>query len=444
MARPPAKWDGEGRLLDQSQKKFAGISDKSLQWKSAPQDNDRIETLVELPSIMKNVGEMERSHLLSSRLERLPWSDSYWPTYLGMLGVRYGDPGFPKSTDWLVNYNYVQSAPASAIYAGGAADAMDNLAPSEKYDFLIGDSVNTLTNSLWEVGRYKYEKYKEVASWEGICDGWSAASVKVDEPIHAVSVVGASGRPVRFFPSDIKALASLLWSRGASESKFVGTICPVRNPEKDRLGRIVDPQCINNNAGTFHMALVNQLGIAKSSFIMDATYDLEIWNYPVFMYQYSYFNPQTLQPVKSYSDGLIPVDEFYIDKFKAYRAPGTKFVMGVVMDVSYMVEIEPNHSEGHHASPHVVRYIYDLELDQNLGIIGGEWYSSMHPDFMWRPTNQARALSAGDLHLLERASEWNGNNPIPADWVGPARQSSRLRQPLAVVVERLVELSRER
>lgn len=399
-------------------------------------DEDKVEDLVEGVSIVKSLKAMESANLMKTRLDKYPWSESYWPIINGLTAIRYADPNFPINAAWSSKYAYVNSVPAPQMIAMGAAD---NLSPAEKYDYLVGDSGYNLTAANWNIGKVA------AASWEGICDGWSAASVTFPEPIHSIWATGTSGQKVHFWPSDIKAMASLLWSKGSAPSNFIGHRCKISNAERDNVGRTINADCFDSNPGTFHMALVNQLGVAHRPVIIDDAHDIQIWNYPVWMYQYTYFNPQTLEAVDHWREAMVPMSQFTIDTFKNWRSPQARYVVGAAMDVTYMVEYLPGHSEGHHSGPHTVRYIYDLELDDNFTIIGGEWYSNYHPDFIWDPKVGGRSLSVSDPGLLAQMggrSPWSGENEMPVSWTGAAVSASQQVQPLAVVVEKLVEMSK--
>src|SRR6185436_9002354 len=94
--------------------------------------------------------------------------------------------------------------------------------------------------------------------------------------------------PLLFYPSDLKGLASLLWATTDPPSRGVGGRCEDTNPKKDRNGRVISPACFDSNPGTWHLAVVNQIGVAKRSMVIDATYDFEVWNQPVYGYRYRY------------------------------------------------------------------------------------------------------------------------------------------------------------
>ncbi len=193
--------------------------------------NSQVEKMFDVSKILRTPKDMEDMDLLSQTLDRKPWSDSYWPLNRGMTANRYADRGFPSSRNWSANYSYITSTPASALAASGRADVM---APSEKYDYLLGDDSYTLTNRSWDIPK----ALGSVAGWAGICDGWSAASISFDEPIRSVNVTGVGNRTVRFYPHDIKGLAALLWAKASGSTSFLGSRCSSVNPEEDPVGRI--------------------------------------------------------------------------------------------------------------------------------------------------------------------------------------------------------------
>ena len=46
-------------------------------------------------------------------------------------------------------------------------------------------------------------------------------------------------------------------------------------------------------------------------------------------------------------------------------------------------------------------YSYDLELNAEKEIIGGEWYGNRHPDFLWTPVKGPRARGRGAALLIQ-------------------------------------------
>ncbi|TXH78861.1 MAG: hypothetical protein E6Q85_01005, partial [Thiothrix sp.] len=111
--------------------------------------------------------------------------------------------------------------------------------------------------------------------------------------------------------------------------------------------------------------------------------------------------------------------------------------------VSYVVETAPSQREDDspsYDSIQQVAYEYDLELDANDVIIGGEWYRNEHPDFLWTPTKgtpaQTRyeAVASGTWDDIRRA--------MPVSWrTAGIQAATNDYAPLAKVVERLLAFS---
>jgi hypothetical protein len=145
-------------------------------------------------------------------------------------------------------------------------------------------------------------------------------------------------------------------------------------------------------------------------------------------------------------NGVIDRRNFSNDRFARYRHRNTAYVVGIAMNFVYMDETDPSpvltDSPASDAKTKVT-YIYDLELDQNFRIIGGEWYQKKHPDFLFVPLPNVHAQSVADrqLNQMGDTSYWDGTRPVPSSWSQVAPQASRKGQPLARVVETLVQLS---
>ncbi|MEZ4384528.1 MAG: hypothetical protein R3A79_24580 [Nannocystaceae bacterium] len=404
--------------------------------------SDRAESLVDRLTYT-DLATMDEANLRAAELRESPWSDDYWAICRGILGARYADRDFPADGGWQRCRSYVQGRPAAAIVAGGAASELDRLAPAEKYDLLVGDAAGTLTRAMWAQGEAYFARYGKVETWMGICHGWAPAAYMLGRPRKVVTALAADGRTqLRFYPSDIKGLASLLWANASTVSRFVGGRCNDKNPGRDRVGRVVSTKCFDTNPGTWHMAVVNQIGHMRRSLIIDATFDYEVWNQPVFAYAYSYFNPQTLRFSPTLHGATVPYAAFTRDWFRSYRSPKVRAVAGIAMDLRYVVETKPTHSAEDSPADdaiHTVRYLYDVELDAAGEIIGGEWYTNRHPDFLWTPPPGARAKTAADAFAREI---WSKGQPLPPSWRQAALRAAGSTSgpaPLAKIVEGLIE-----
>ena len=415
------------------------IHEPELRPESAIQTNDAPENLVDSYSV-DTLEQMERSGLRARQLKSQPWSDYYWATFQGGIAHRYSDPEFPRSKIWSENVDYLLTHSCS----------VDMLSPAEKYDLLVGDSRSTLTRAILADAKRYVKADGTVEPWMGICHGWAPAAFMMNRPQNSITVLAADGRTrIPFFPSDLKALGSMLWATTSPPSRFIGGRCNEREPAQDEVGRVRSQNCFDTNPGTWHLAVVNQIGVSQRSMIMDATFDYEVWNQPIYGYSYSYFNPITQKAVATLAEALVRRDQFNQDTFHSYRHPRTAFIAGVVMKTIYTAETLPQRSSRDTPASDklvAVKYIYDLELDSDHRIIGGEWYTNKHPDFLWTPPVDTSPTSEGDKLLNQRTPQtqarWNPKTePVPSSWGEAAKVSSRYRQPLARIVESLFELS---
>jgi len=366
---------------------------------------------------------------------RAPWSDSFWPAQKGITARRWLDKRFPDSRTFIDNYNYFISNPASSI-------DINSLSPAEKYDALVGDSNYRLAAANWAEGKSSWDKRGFVPGWVGICHGWAPAAILTPAPKKSVTVVAPNGQPITFFPSDIKALISLAYAASPPKTYKVGQRCNKTHPAEDEMGRVIDPSCFDINPGTWHLAVVNEMGVHKRSFVVDTNYDLQIWNYPLYSYRYQYFNPQTFETSNTLGGAAVKKADFLIDKFKKYRGPDAKFFVGIAMEISYSVETSPSTRPYQKPRLTTEKILYDLELDEKGVIVGGEWYSNFHPAFIWHFQPDAHPFSVGELNMASPVS-WDGGGPVPEALRLVAGESSVNEEPLAAVVEELVRLSQD-
>ncbi len=395
-------------------------------------ENDRAENLVEIPSkLIRNIQLMDQNKMMEKELTVAPWSDSYWPLYLGSLGQRYDDQNF-TGLDWKQAKSYIAKNSVKDLVE---KQAFDSLSPSEKYDFLFGITKNTLTESCWAEGEQYYKEYGSVETWMGLCHGWAAAAIMMPNPKKKVAVKTAAGE-MTFYPSDIKALGTLLWAKGNARSRFIGGRCNTKDPTNDSTGRPKEQDCIDNNPGTWHMAIVNQIGQFNRSFVMDATYDYQVWNQPVYGYQYFYYNPKTGKNSAKLSDALVNKADWPTDPRRGVRAEATKQFVGIKMIVTYIIENSPNKDENQESEFATAEYDYDLELNDKMEIIGGEWYSDNHPDFLWVPDSKTFPGTFGDS-----ASVRVDLNNISAEVKKAAAQNASYELPFGAVVREFFKAS---
>lgn len=403
---------------------------------------DRAENLVPERAMVRSLERMEETGLTSGEVETQPWSDWYWPIAVGQLSYRYNDSTMMNAMNttgldeknmwtWVNNWHRQQGSMPADINA---------LSPSEKYDLLMGDTNYTLTKKMLEAGTYYQQNFGKVEAWMGLCHGWSPASYMLPRPSRSLTLKTPNGEDVTFLPTDLKALGTLLWSNGRQQNKFVGGRCNQKNPAKDPVsGKVLDSNCFDTNPGSWHMTVVSHVGAMKRPFVMDATFDYEVWNHPVTGYKYSYFNPQTMEYTDSLEAAKVALSEFGEDKFAGFRGPEATTIVGVTMEVDYLVETRPSSSEinlPEEDAFHSVSYTYDLELNEAGEVVGGEWYTNSHPDFLWTPYEGSRADSVVDDYI--------SMDELPLDMIGHPRllemapYASENAQPIGRVVEAML------
>lgn len=405
--------------------------------KSEPGGRDRAQALFPYQKIETNIYKID---IKAARLPEHPWSDDYWPIYKGVLGNRYADPEFASLYAWKEAFDYFENNKYQPDFP---ERLLNQLSPAEKFDLLFSNKQFSLTKNMWNQGRAYYQRDGSVEKWMGICHGWAPASYMLPRPTQKVSVTAADGKQITFYPSDIKSLASLLWASGQYNNYFVGGRCNTESPERNDDGRIIRSECRDNNAATFHLALIQGLAKNQESFIIDATYDYEVWNQPLVSYQFEYFNPLNEEPVEKLEDAIIKLADFEKDPFKKYRSKKAVYIVGVSNQITYGVETHPTQREydsDEYDQSNTAYYMYDLELDANFNVVGGEWYHDQHPDFLWRPAEESEALTAYDYYLLGHPL-WDGKSKINYNVSNLANKAAQRGQPLAYVVKSLIQLS---
>lgn len=452
-----------------------------------------------------NLYKMQRKKLTKAEVQTQGWSSDYWALASGATAKRYQlENGGEMDLDyWDIGhdwhaaaryYSYDPARPDSwrnyttaivgffARHGANLEEFIALLSPAEKYDILVDDPNFTLTKAQLRTGEpYAFEDHvggtkKQVETWMGICHGWAVAAYMDERPANTITVNSPSGRPVRFYPDDIKALSVLKWANGQTVriennrltygTKFIGGRCNKKESEDGIAtnddGVVTDEDCFDTNPGAWHISIVNQLGIVNPqagngnrTIVIDATFDYEVWNQPMVRYSYSYFNPQTKNRVRNIKKATVALDEnltFDGDDFgsdirkRNYRgrAERPKYVVGVVMEAAYVVETHPQGKRTDSKEDDAVttaRYVYDLEIDENGKILGGEWYNNTHPDFLWTPTKDAFAYNNSDLEGLQQSWNWaKGDWTLPSAYAAQARSRDARKDatPLKVVVDGLI------
>lgn len=349
-----------------------------------------------------NWDELNVPDLQAGASEIVPWPDTYWPMKGDGYNNRWQGDSKPSSME-LYDQVFNDWAPSMGMDAflalkkfshpGTAYDGeyYEEYGPATEWAHNGGNErARVLTDpdgtSKWDEDDDDFNvKWGGLEGWYGHCHAWAPAAIMVPEPQHAVTYEG-----VTFEVADIKALAEATFEGG--RSMFLGGRCNAKDAERDEHGRIIATECRDTNAGAFHVVTVNRIGVRKASFVIDATYDFQVWNQPVRDYEIKQQNEVDL------SEALTLVGRTDVTDYP-YNPDAKRFVH-VEMDFRYVVEGSAS------ASPYLDRvdsfttthnYDYLLELETDGTIIGGEWIDDApHPDFIWAPygSNDIRSKSA--------------------------------------------------
>lgn len=290
------------------------------------------------------------------------WSGNYWALSKGNINYRW----FAKNK---IGFNL--KSPTKEEARKMTIPELAELSPSEKYDLFTGRYDYPLKNEVNVIADPKAE------IWEGICHGWSPATVNHDEPTPKL-MVNPEGIEIPFGSTDIKALLSYYYAFGyrAPDTHQMGKRCykkAFRNEDKD---------CGEDlNAGAFHIVLANRIGIDQKSFIADIKRYEQVWNHPFV----------------SFDSKIISTDKPFPNS-----APLTVKTVRLQTRISYLDENGNDWQTVKGTSKQKYDYLnydYRLDLNSNGEIIGGNWISKERPDFLWL-TLKARRFE-GTLKRLD-------------------------------------------
>ena len=120
--------------------------------------------------------------------------------------------------------------------------------------------------------------------------------------------------------------------------------------------------------------LVNFLGRQKQPLIFDMNRDEEVWNYPIYEYEYTSEELSESEAVERLNLGL---QEWIFNDASS---------LIVTTTISYRKAETGFANAGTKPAPTRKTYEYILELDDNDLVLGGEWVGESrndHPDFLW-------------------------------------------------------------
>lgn len=413
------------------------VKAESIRVDSEPAADDQFEQFLENWLAVTEIHQLHNQNLTKGESLIKPWSGSYWPIHKGILSQRYADPDQNSSQVFIQNYNEFRKR-SSEDYL--LKNQVERLSPAEKYDLLVGDSNWTLSKKMWEKGLKSFENMGFVTTWTGICHGWAAASHQIEtSPHQTVSVIDVTGRyQIPFYASDIKGLISLLWANSSPSTVRAGNRCRGPQIKTDFYLRPTDVSCLDSNPKTWHVTITNRMGINKKSMVMDSSAGPEVWNYPITAYDYHYFDVKTLMPSQQLENVIRRLDSLPINHLSPFRSPHTQFLIGIIMDVYHPSLTEPNILISNKVVMSKKTYVYDLELNSEYQIVGGEWYSRETPDFIWTYPNLNQAYTREDSDLKLANITWDSRNFMLDSIATAAQMASRRGEVLSTLVMELL------
>ncbi|MFO1495408.1 MAG: hypothetical protein U1F26_12225 [Lysobacterales bacterium] len=295
---------------------------------------------------------------------RLPYADAQWLHFRAGIAYRWRsrDPAYAASTgpgNWAL-FQIQSPAREQALHMSRAALA--ELSPAEKYDLARGRYDYPLTRRVLDDPTVN--PFADPSS--GICHGTAAAMIAQEEPL-AVEARNPDGIRVPFTATDIKALIGQAYASTRLHTAMLGRGCRgAPNGVPDVTG------CLDVNAGAFHIALANLIGRQGQPFIAEIDAAAAVWNYPVQGYASEVIEESP--PARRSAQGST----------RRLRVRTTLDFAGIA-DVPSDDDHRPAGASTRSAAP-PYRIDYWLDLDASGRILGGDWLTDTHPDYLWLAT----------------------------------------------------------
>ncbi len=333
---------------------------------------------------------------LKGTASRKAWPASYWPTYEDSTNHRWqgSDTMSPLEkydlvfNGWQPPEGFMELRPRDLVGCDEGFDASYYEALGPAADWMSRERGNLRArDGVDSDGDGEVDECGDsdgIDGWWGSCHAWAPAAMLEDEP----------RRPVRrgdvtFEIADIKALLITVYDK--SRSVVIGSRCRAKVVERDETGRILDPNCRDTNAGSFHVVMANLMGMHGLGIGEDRTFGAQVWNQPIHGYEVTAM--KEISEAEATKRLLGPGSD---EAAYPYNADARRWVE-VAMDVFWVTESVPTDQPLLDVHDEYVRtdsYAYVLELDDEGRIIGGEWIEagadrsigfSPHPDFLWVP-----------------------------------------------------------
>jgi hypothetical protein len=437
---------------------------------AAPQEVDIVKKFTRSNTLINNIEVINKKRLNNYRMKDMPWTSTYLPAIRGYAADPFATNGSSKIsfTSNLKKYDKsVEKFNKGKLELD--RETIANLSTSDKYDLLVGNfkSPTSLSRRLFDMGDFLHDKFGKLTFWTGMCHGWSPAAISHSAPRRTVKAISVDGLyEIPFYPNDIKALLSTAFANNTkafvddlrvqtsgnpemwSDDKIMpihGHACRKRKPRVGRDGRANrlenerENNCEDLNPAFWHLAVINLMGIKDQALVVDIDHNEKVNNHPTAAYKIKYFNPATGESKARFRDNLVQTNLFPDDIRKEYRSENATYIIGVEMSVDFVDYqfFDKKNAKSINIQKYKERtFLYDLELDENMNIIGGEWRAKKEnevrrglfrvkpgekPDFIWyaprgmKPVAFKESLASG---------KWNKNAPLPYSWADAATKAS--------------------
>lgn len=323
-------------------------------------------------------GKHTQANMTEGEAKHSPWSGSSWSFNRGGTALRY------KNADWRAiagrdftsksheKLHNLFTAEPPVLLAEVSKDVA--ISPVEKYDMLLDDEFFGLTYKTWDKLFSDFADYEKtvgkVPDYFGYCDGWAISSSTHKKPVKPVTLTSVNGRKVTFDVPDIRALTAMYHQLNPNlRYQQLATRC------------IRGYQCDKVHPGLFHIALLDRIGKNKKPLLYDSAQTSAVWNKVIKGFSLEYFNPHNdVNTDKKGKDIFKYRNNYLRPGFE--RDPKAEYAVGVKM-VLDVVRLRTQYDLVDAIDKYT--YYYELELDANNNIVGGEWLYKMgaEPDFVW-------------------------------------------------------------
>lgn len=482
---------------------------------SASVDVELVKKFSRAQDVISNIYDLNELGINNFMLNDQPWTSTYMPAIRGYAADPYAVNG---SNIAFFKRNLRKFNRSMRNYVDGSIlldeETISNLSTADKYDLLVGNfkSPTSLAKRLFDQAEFLHSRFGKLTFWTGMCHGWSPAAIAHPAPLKTVEAISVDGQyTIPFYPNDIKQLLShtfannikafvnddriqtsgdpAMWSQD-NIMPIHGYACRQKRPRIDRnSGRVrLNENDINEdlsncedvNAGFWHLTVMNLMGRHQQGLVVDIDHNEKVNNHPTAGYEIRYFNPITGIVENNFRDALVDVYLYEDDDRAEYRTPQTKYIVGVEMNmifVDYRFLNKKNAQDSEMQKLKEKAFVYDLELDKDGNIIGGEWINKVvqrrqgrriverekagdKPDFIWYAPRGMKAVAHKESQAI---GEWQTGTPLPQSWAQAAINASYEEnldytsdmdeqgrypfrpQPEVIfgIVEKLLEMSRE-